>query len=100
MTQDTVGIHRRCCQEEFRSTDQQDARQQVHYQGLTRRCWSHHTGSILGGPRTPDIMVGMVWENSCVGDELKNKRGVLTLRFAVEHGTAANWDDATTESIA
>ena len=61
---------------------------------------SSHT-SIVGRPKTPDIMVGMVRENSCVGDELKNKRGVLlTLRYPVEHGTAANWDDATTESIA
>ena len=27
------------------STDQPDARQQVDYQGLTSRCWSHHTAS-------------------------------------------------------
>ena len=31
---------------------------------------------------------------SHVGDELRNKRGVLTLWYPVEHGTATNWDDA------
>ena len=30
----------------------------------------------------------------CVGDELRNKRGVLMLRYPVERGTATNWDDA------
>ena len=78
---DTVGIHRRCCQGELRSTDQPDARQPVHYQGLTSRCWGHHTASIVGRPKMP---VGMVRGDSCVGDELKNKRGVLTLRYPVE----------------
>ena len=94
VTQDTVGIHRRCCQGELRSTDQPDARQQVHYQGLTSKCWSHHTVSVVGRPKMPDIMVGMVRKNSCVEDELKNKRGVLALRYPVEHGTATDWDDA------
>ena len=56
----------------------QDARQLVHHQGLRSRCWSHHTASIVGSPKMP---VGMVQENSCVGDELKNKRGVLTLWY-------------------
>ena len=33
-------------------------------------------------------MVGMVRKNSYVDDEWKSNRGVLTLRYPVEHGTA------------
>ena len=47
----------------------------------------------------PDIVAGMIGENSFVEDELKNKRDVLALRYPVEHGTATDWDDATKESI-
>ena len=36
---------------------------------------------------------------SYVVDEWKNKRGVLTLRCSVEHGTSADWGDARKESI-
>ena len=39
-------------------------------------------------------MVGMVPKSSYVDDESKNKRGVLTLRYPVERGAAAVWDDA------
>ena len=39
-------------------------------------------------------MVGTVRKGSYVDDEWKNKRGVLTLRYPVEHGTATNRDDA------
>ena len=42
----------------------------------------------------------MVRKSSYVDDESKNKRGVLTLRYPVEHSTATDWDDATKESIA
>ena len=39
-------------------------------------------------------MAGMDQKCSYVADESRNKRGVLTLRYPVEHGTATNWDDA------
>ena len=44
--------------------------------------------------KTPDILAGVVRKNSNVVDEWQNKRGVLTLRYPVEHGTATDWDDA------
>ena len=47
----------------------------------------------------PDIMVGTVRKSGYVDDESKNKRGVLTLRYLVEHGTATNLEDARKESV-
>ena len=81
----------------FPQTNQPDARQQVNNQGLLSRCWSPHTASIAGRPKTPDIMVCTVWKNSYFDDESKNKRGVSKLKYPVEHGIAT--DDARKESI-
>jgi len=48
--------------------------------------------SVVGRPRHEGVMVGM-GKDALVGDEAQCKRGIMTMRYPIDHGVVTNWDD-------
>jgi len=49
--------------------------------------------SITGRPKTEVAMMGTAKRDVFIGDDAQQKRGILKVRYPIEHGIITNWDD-------
>ena len=49
--------------------------------------------AIVGKPRNPGIIIGTEQKDAYIGDEAQAKRGVVHMRYPIEHGIVVHWDD-------
>lgn len=49
--------------------------------------------AMIGVPKQKGIMVGAGQKEDYIGDAAQARRGVLTIKYPLEHGIVTNWDD-------
>ena len=49
--------------------------------------------SLVGYPRYESAMIGSGFKTTYIGDDAQAKRGILALRYPIEHGVITNYDD-------
>jgi len=49
--------------------------------------------SIVGRPKQEQAMLGAAKKDYYIGDDAQAKRGILMIRYPIEHGIVTNWED-------
>ncbi|XP_039481423.1 actin-like protein 53D [Drosophila santomea] len=49
--------------------------------------------SIVGRPRHLNVLLDSLIDDSVIGEAAARKRGILTLKYPIEHGMVKNWDE-------